>query len=47
MAKQKKSEHSRMPAMSLEVKDLSSRYFLDAEARDELNKIIEIEHQKR
>ena len=47
MAKQKKSEHSRMPTMSMEVRDLSSRYFLDAEARDELNKIIGIEHQKR
>ena len=36
-----------MPAMSLEVKNLSSRYFLGAEAGEELNKIIEIEHQKR
>ena len=36
-----------MPARSLEVKDLSSRYFIGAEARNELNKIIEIEHQKR
>ena len=36
-----------MPTMSLEVRDLSSRYFLDREARDEINKIIEIEDQKR
>ena len=45
--KKRKNEHTRMPTMSLEVRDLSSRYFLDREARDEINKIIEIEDQKR
>ena len=35
-----------MPTMPLEVRDLFSKDSLAAEARDELNKIIVIEHQK-